>query len=46
MFKVNLEKTKILFKVNLEKSDAKWAIFQPYRGENKLHFDNMMSVLY
>jgi hypothetical protein len=23
--------------------NTKWVIFQPYQGENKLHFDEMMS---
>jgi hypothetical protein len=25
--------------------DAKWTIFQPYHGENKLHFDEMMIMM-
>jgi len=24
--------------------NAKWAIFQLYHGENKLHFDEMMMI--
>ena len=26
--------------------NAKWAMFQPYQGKNKLHFDEMISALY
>jgi hypothetical protein len=41
-----MQQTNVGYDLKHTFGNAKWEMFQPYQGKNKLHFDEMISALY